>query len=59
MEIGLPDIEDGDLQFYVVDRREINYKVQTMGKVNKNTTLDTQLYEVEFIDITTDEIIAN
>ena len=28
-----------------------------MGKVKKNPTLDTQLYEVEFLDRTTEEII--
>ena len=57
MEIGLPEGEYGDLQFSVVNRRRINYKIQTMGKVNNNHTLDTQPYEVEFLDRTTKEII--
>ena len=57
MEIVLPEGEDGDLQFYVVNIRKTNYKIQTMGKVNNNHTLDTQPYEVEFLDRTTKEII--
>ena len=57
MEIVLPEVEDGDLQLHVVNIRKTNYKIQTMGKVNNNHTLDTQPYEVEFLDRTTKEII--
>ena len=59
MEIGLSRGDDGALQHATVKRRKLDKDGVPIGTENKNPILDTRLYEVEFVDGTTEAITAN
>ena len=59
MEIFLPRVEDGDLQFSVLKRSKLNDEGRLIGIDNNNTILDTRLYEVYYLGVTTEEMTGN
>ena len=59
MEVGMPRGDDDNLVHATVKRRVTDEEGNPIGKANKNPILDNRLYEVEFIDGTTEQITAN
>ena len=59
MEVGLPRGDDDRLVHAKVKSRAVDVDGNPMGIGNNNPLLDTRVYEVEFVDGTTEKLTAN
>ena len=59
MEVGLPRGDDDQLIAAKVKGRALDEDGEMIGQSNNNPLLDTRLYEVEYIDGTTERLTAN
>ena len=53
MKIGIPRGTVYELKYVKVKRRSVYVKYKSIGKTNLNLILDSILYKVEFINVTT------
>jgi hypothetical protein len=59
MELALPQGDGTEMLHAKVKRRALDYNGRPIGKESNNPITDTRLYEVEFIDGTTETMSAN
>ena len=59
MEFGLCKGDGAALTKAVVERRAVGNEGQPVGIYNSNPLLDSRIYEVEFVDGSTDVLMAN
>lgn len=59
MEIGLPRGADDELQHAHVKKRVVDDDGKPVGVANNNPLLDSRMYEVEFLDGSTETLAAN
>ena len=59
MEIGLPRSDFEELQYAKVTKQMVDCEGEKIGKANINPILDSRMFEVEYLDGTTEVMAAN
>ena len=59
MKLGIPRVEDNSLTHAIVKQRKMDDDSNPIGTESTNQLFDTRVYEIEFIDGTTETLTTN